>query len=256
MDRFEEALTDRGWAMLPSAVPEALVHRLRGELDRVCAEQRVIQVRNGVDAGADGTAHHLPCAGAVFLELLEHFVTLAPFDRYFEGPYILNTYGGVLNLPNGGSYVGRVHRDQRTHSGGFRLMAQALVMLDAFTEHNGATFLLTGSHRLGDKPSDDRFFREADRATGAAGSIVLFDSNLWHAAGVNRSDAPRRALTLAVTRPFIKQQLDYPRALGYERAESLSPALRQLLGYNARVPVTLDEWYQPLERRLYQRDQG
>jgi len=192
----------------------------------------------------------------VFLELLERFVTLAPFDRYFDGPYILNTYGGVLNLPNGGSYVGRVHRDQRTYSGGVRLMAQALVMLDAFTEHNGATYLLTGSHRLGEKPSDDRFFREADRVTGPAGSIVLFDSNLWHAAGVNRSEAPRRALTLAVTRPFIKQQLDYPRALGYERAESLSPALRQLLGYNARVPVTLDEWYQPLERRLYQRDQG
>ena len=256
MDGFDQALSDRGWAILPAAVPAELVERLRGDLDRVCTEQQALQRRNGVDAGADGTAHHLPCAGAVFLELLEGLAGLVGFDRWFGGPYILNTFGGLQNLPNGPSYVGRVHRDQRTFSGEFRLMIQALVMLDRFTADNGATYLLTGSHRLRDQPPDDRFFREAERATGPAGSIVLLNSNLWHAAGVNRSQSPRRALTLAFTRPFVKQQLDYPRALGYERGESLPLLLRQLLGYNARVPVTLDEWYQPPQRRLYQRDQG
>jgi ectoine hydroxylase-related dioxygenase (phytanoyl-CoA dioxygenase family) len=115
---------------------------------------------------------------------------------------------------------------------------------------------LTGSHRQPKRPSDDEFFQRAVRAVGPAGSIVMFDSNLWHAAGVNRSDRPRRALTLAFTRPFIKQQLDYPRALGYECGDSYSPALRQLLGYNARVPTSLDEWYQPPQKRLYKPDQG
>jgi len=192
----------------------------------------------------------------VFLEALERLVELTAFDRYFSGPYILNTYGGLLNPPNATSYVGRVHRDQRTYTGDFRLMAQALVMIDPFTDENGATYLLSGSHRLRDAPADDRFFAESERATGPAGSIVMFDSKLWHAAGVNQSASLRRALTLAFARPFVKPQLDYPRALGYERGERLSPALRQLLGYNARVPVTLDEWYQPPERRLYRRDQG
>jgi len=54
----------------------------------------------------------------------------------------------------------------------------------------------------------------------------------------------------------MKQQLDYPRALGYARCEALSPALRQVLGYNARVPASLDEWYQPPDKRLYKREQG
>jgi ectoine hydroxylase-related dioxygenase (phytanoyl-CoA dioxygenase family) len=134
-------------------------------------------------------------------------------------------------------------------------MAQLLVMLDEFTEENGATYMLGGSHRMKERPGDDAFFRDATRAVGPAGSIVLFDSNLWHAAGTNRSSRPRRALTIAFTRPFIKQQLDYPRAMGYER-DGLSPTLRQLLGYNARVPASLDEWYQPPEMRLYKRDQG
>jgi len=251
-----DALCGQGWALLPDVVPAATVARLIGELERVYHDQRALQVRNGVGGGTDGTVHHLPCAGGAFIEFLDSGYGQAVLDAFFAGPYILNTYGAVLNLPNDPSYVARVHRDQRTFSGAIRLMAQLLVMLDDFTEANGATFFLSGSHGLSERPPDSRFFRDAVRAIGATGSIVVFDSNLWHAAGMNTTSLPRRALTLAFTRPFVKQQLDYPRALGYERAQTLSPRLRQLLGYNARVPASLDEWYQPPERRLYQRDQG
>jgi hypothetical protein len=251
-----DAMRQDGWTMLPSVVPSELVGRLIAELEEVYLAQRALQVRNGTGDGADGTVHHLPCAGGAFLELLEAGYGQPVVSRFFDGPYILNTYGGVLNLPNDPSYVSRVHRDQRTFSGEFRLMVQLLVMLDDFTEQNGATYLMSGSHRLADRPSGEQFFRNAVRATGSAGSIVVFDSNLWHAAGTNTTTSPRRALTLAFTRPYIKQQLDYPRALGYERAESFSPELRQLLGYNARVPASLDEWYQPPARRMYRRDQG
>ena len=256
MRAADQSLAEQGWALLPSAVPASMLDPLRHALDRACAGQRAVQIRNGVGDRAEGTAHHLPCAADVFLDLLAWLVEAAPFEEHFGGPYILNTYGGVMNLPNAASYVGRVHRDQRTFSGDYRLMVQALVMLDAFSAQNGATYLLSGSHRVPEAPGEARFFAEAERAIAPEGSVVIFDSNLWHAAGSNLSSAPRRALTLAFTRPFVKQQLDYPRALGYERADTLSPALRQVLGYNARVPVTLDEWYQPADRRLYRRDQG
>jgi hypothetical protein len=245
-----------GWALLPSHLPGGLTRRLAAQLDEAYGEYRALQLRNGMGEGTDGTLHHLPCAGGVFLELLEADHGQAVLQSFFDGPYILNTYGGVLNLPNDASYVARVHRDQRTFSGDLHLMAQILIMLDDFTEANGATYLLTGSHRSAERPPDELFFLDAVRAVGAAGSILMFDSNLWHAAGINRTDRPRRALTLAFTRPFMKQQLDYPRALGYDRGETFSPALRQLLGYNARVPVSLDEWYQPPDKRLYKREQG
>jgi len=162
----------------------------------------------------------------------------------------------VLNLPSELSYVGRVHRDLRSFSGDLNLMVQLLIMLDDFTEDNGATYLLSGSHRAADKPSDELFFANAERAIGGAGSIVVFNSNLWHAAGANRTGTARRALTIGFTRPFLKQQLDYPRALGYEFGDTISDTLRQVLGYNARVPATLDEWYQPPEKRMYRPGQG
>ena len=254
-DVFESLRRD-GWTLVPGVLDAAFRQQLITELERVYVAQRELQIANGIGDGTDGTVHHLPLAGGAFLELLERNPLAELLDQFFGGPYIVNTYGGVLNLPGNLSYVGRIHRDLRSFSGTLPLMAQWLVMLDEFTDDNGATYLLSGSHRLADAPDEEDFFQRATRAVGPAGSIVMFDSNLWHAAGANKSAGPRRALTIAFTRPFLKQQLDYPRALGYVQAERLSPRLRQLLGYNARVPATLDEWYQPPDRRMYRRDQG
>jgi hypothetical protein len=245
-----------GWVVFPRLVDPAFVARLLEDLERAYVAQREMQIRHGVGEGTDGTVHHLACMQASFLEFLDRNYCGDRLTRFFSGAYVLNTFGGVLNRPLDVTYVGKVHRDLRTFCGDLNLMAQLLVMLDDFTEENGATYFLSGSHLRKDRPEDEEFFGRASRVVGRAGSVVFFNSNLWHAAGVNRSDAPRRALTIAFTKPFIKQQLDYPRALGYDRVETFSPTLRQLLGYNARVPASLEEWYQPPEKRLYQRDQG
>ena len=245
-----------GWVLLPEVLDIGLRDRLIRGMELAHVKVRKIQSANGVGEGTDGTVHHLPLIDDVFLEFLEQRYCENLLGAFFGGPYILNTFGGVLNLPKNLSYVGGIHRDQRTFSGDLPLMGQLLVMLDDFTEDNGATYFLDGSHRQPEKPDKDFFFANASRSVGRAGSIVVFNSNLWHAAGANLTTIPRRALTLNFSKPFLKQQLDYPRALGYERVRTLSPEVRQLLGYNARVPETLEEWYQPADRRLYQRDQG
>jgi hypothetical protein len=254
-----DQLARDGWAIVPDALEAGQVDRLREDLELAYRLQRKIQIRNGVGDGTDGTVHHLPCMEGRFLELLERNPCAEPLRRFFGGPYVLNTFGGVLNLPQGVAdvaYVGKIHRDLRTFCGDMNLMAQLLVMLDDFTEENGATCFLSGSHTAPQRPDDADFFRRAARAVAKAGSIVMFNSNLWHAAGVNRSGATRRALTLVFTKPFIKPQFDYPRALGYDRGPAFSETLRQVLGYNARVPATLDEWYQPPDKRLYRPGQG
>jgi ectoine hydroxylase-related dioxygenase (phytanoyl-CoA dioxygenase family) len=53
----------------------------------------------------------------------------------------------------------------------------------------------------------------------------------------------------------MKQLLDYPRALGYNRVGEFEPTIQQLLGYHSRVPANLDEWYQPFSERMYKKNQ-
>jgi hypothetical protein len=244
-------LSSQGWIVLESVIPNPLIERLRLELESAYSVCREIQIRNGIGKETPGTLHHLVAFKGAFLQLLEQLPCRDLTHDYFAGPFILNSFGGVLNSAENGSYVGQVHRDVRFFTGDLPLMLNMLIMLDDFTVENGATHVLSGSHRKPEKPDDDYFFEKADRVCGKAGSCLLFNSNLWHAAGVNRTSLPRRALTLTWTRSCIKQQLDYVRLLGETSVAAMDDSLKQLLGYYSRTPSTLEEWYLPPERRFY-----
>ena len=250
-----ESLLKKGWVILPEIVDKDLVNRLRKGIDEAYAVCRSIQVKNGIAENTDGTVHHLLCFEGPFLDFLKQNYCGDIISAFFQSPYILNTYGGVINLPNKASYVANIHRDIRTFYN-IPMMMNMLVMLDDFTVENGATYLLSESHLKDEKPDSDFFYKNATRALGKAGSILLFDSLTWHAAGLNTTVATRNALTLAFTRPFMKQQMDYPRFLGYDRKEEFSDEVKQVIGYNSRVPSNLDEWYQPPAKRFYQPGQG
>lgn len=256
-DRAKEALQMQGYALFERAIDAELLDPLRTDLECLYRKRRTVQKRNGIAQGMSGTCHHLLGENSAMDRLMASLPLHDVIRWFFAGPYILNSFGGVLNDPaREDGYIAAIHRDVRTHSSEFKLMLNMLIMLDEFTTGNGATYLLPGSQNTAEKPNEKSFFAKADRARGMAGDIVLFDSRLWHAAGENRSAAPRRALTLTFSRPFMKPQLDYPRYLGDAYGASLPPAVRQVLGYEARVPETIDEFYQPPLRRAYKADQG
>ena len=130
-------------------------------------------------------------------------------------------------------------------------MLNMLVMLDDLTPENGALYLLGGSHEIEDRPVVEKFFKESDRAVGKRGDILFFNSNLWHAAGINKTQQETKEITITFTKPFMKQQLDYPRSVGYDELEKMSPKVQQMVGYFARTPSTLEEWYQKPKNRFY-----
>jgi Phytanoyl-CoA dioxygenase (PhyH) len=254
-EQFTNSLKSNGWVKFDNVLKPELIKQLNTALMSAYANCRAIQLQNGVDVNTDGTVHHLLGQDESFLNLLKDNPLLAQIKAYFNHDYILNSYGGVINTKHKLSYVGNIHRDIRTYYN-VPMMLNMLVMLDDFTLENGATYMLTGSHLRDEKPDKDLFYATSDRAVGKAGDIILFDSLLWHAAGENFTDYVRRALTLTFTRPFMKQQLDYPRLLGYDKGEMFSDELRQILGYNARIPSNLNEWYQPADKRFYKPGQG
>jgi len=81
--------------------------------------------------------------------------------------------------------------------------------------------------------------------TAAAGSAVVFDSMLFHRGGVNTSARPRRGLNHLYGLPFVKQQIDLPRALGGRYSED--EALARFLGYESAAEESVVAWR---EKRL------
>jgi hypothetical protein len=257
VDDYVSQMSRRGWVVIPAAVDPELVSRMLEDIEKAWITCHAIMERNGVANDAELTVHHLIGQQRSFLDFIDDLEPLMPYlEHYFQGKFILNSFGGAINTKGRTSYAQRVHRDIRSYSGDMPLLLNTLVMLDEFTPENGATWMMSGSHKAAEKPSDEVFRAGAEQAVGPVGSILIFNSNVWHAGGSNQTDRPRRSVTPMFCKPFIKPQFDYPRAVGYERADELKPHVRQVLGYNARVPATLDEWYQPPARRMYHGDQG
>ena len=148
------------------------------------------------------------------------------------------------------------HRDFPRYLNGYIASVCALFMISDFTVKTGATYVVPGSHQKADVPDADHLITKAVTAEGPAGSMIVFDSTLLHAAGYNVSGKDRLGINHQFTRSFFKQQIDYVRALGDEFVTSLPERGQQLLGWYTRVPTSLDEYYQPTEKRLYRGGQG
>ncbi len=70
-------------------------------------------------------------------------------------------------------------------------------MLSPFTRENGGTLVIPGSHRAATNPTGDNGvdstmpYPTETQVTGDAGSVLIFDSRLWHSVAPNQSDHPR-----------------------------------------------------------------
>lgn len=257
-NQFEKNMDEKGWHIFHEIIPQDLIQRMLADMEKAYFTCREIQIKNEIPENNEGTVHHLVELGQSYLDYLALSEQFNPcFEYYFRGKYILNSFGGNINKKGIFSYASNIHRDIRSYSGDLPLLLNTLVMFDDFTAENGATWLMTGSHKTHPElPDEQAFHAVAEQAIAKAGSVLVFNSNLWHRAGKNITDHPRRSVTPMYCKPFIKQQYDYSRALGYENVKDYSSWLKQILGFNARIPATLSEWYQPKEKRMYQPDQG
>lgn len=253
---FDRQMSEDGWAIFKNVLPKEFCERLRNDIARHVVRCGELQIKAGIPGAPDGTAHHTVGFGDSLDEFLEKDFLANYITRFFGGPYILHAFNPIINFPGKHNYVQRIHNDAHMNTSKFCMQLNLLVMVDEFTLQNGATHILSGSQLDAVPPPEQLFFQEAERITGPQGSIVIFDSRLWHAAGKNHSAYPRSALTMSLCRPFLKPQMDYARMLGVEYGATLSKEMRQLLGYNARVPTSLDEWYQPAGYRMYHSNQG
>jgi len=252
-------LKEQGYTIIKNLVQDNWLDLLRDALDDAFVEHRKIQINNNNDVQTSGVALHVLLSNTIFIEFLDDLQKKGFFkflsESFFNGKCIINSFSGLDNLPNQPNFSAIVHRDLRFYSGEFPIMLNCLLMVDDFTIENGGTYLLPYSHIEERKPNDEEFFKNAVQAVGKKGDMLVFNANVWHSSAPNHTQNHRRAIPITVSKSFMKQLLDYPRAIGYDKIDNFSLDLQQLLGYHSRVPASLDEWYQPENKRFYKKDQ-
>ena len=103
--------------------------------------------------------------------------------------------------------------------------------LTDFTEENGATRLVPGSHRWDHSPEYGRHY-DSIPAEMERGSVLVWHGSLWHGGGGNRTDARRYGIAMNYCAGWVRQQENQQLGLSLETVRGFSPRLRQLCGFD------------------------
>ncbi|APV49652.1 hypothetical protein BWI17_08155 [Betaproteobacteria bacterium GR16-43] len=249
------AMQTRGYNVIPGFLDLPHCDRLRSALQRAvdAYQPRAQSERSTLDRYL---LHDLVCRDLEVARLLDD-PRLQPLVAPLLGEHwIMYAFTSSSVPPEGTNYGRRVHVDSPRFVPGYASNVGLIWALDAFTRENGGTEVLPGSHSSAETPSDEYFDRNCVTLECPAGSLVVFQARLFHRTGMNRSKNFRHALTMNACRSFMKPRMDWVRFVPQEIAGALGPQGRRLLGYDTRLPTSLDEFFVPEGERLYKPNQG
>ena len=238
-----------GYVILPDVLDPPFIERARRELEQAIA---VDTGRYGPRAERDyGMVMLCALHGGCFLDLFDNDRLVAPFSAVLGDEWIVYAYTSSSMPPGGGNYSVRIHVDSPRIIPGYVTNMGATILLDDFTEENGATWFLPGSQEQADTPSEAQFYGNGRRVIARAGSVFFFNARLWHAGAINKTSSWRHALTINACRSYMKQRIDIPRAMNGMDLTAVSDRVKQKLGFFAQPPASLEEYYLPPEQRSY-----
>lgn len=243
IDQHVEAITIKGYTIINDLLDGATLDALRQGID---ATYRLQEESFGKQELADIQETDVCRAPLLydfsFVELARHPKVLAVIERILGDWYILNLQNAVINRPGVDHHQSSWHRDlpHQNFVISQPLAVNALFAIDDFSAATGATCVMPYSHQSESLPSARYIDNNQVSVTMTAGSAVVFDAMVFHRAGANTGDTTRRAVNHLYTKPIIKQQYDFPRAL--EGLQDVDPATARLLGFTSQVPLDDNAW--------------
>jgi ectoine hydroxylase-related dioxygenase (phytanoyl-CoA dioxygenase family) len=242
-DAIDACVAQRGAAVVEGILDGGLVERVNGEIDAwllrhagagtPASGSRVYDAFLGHRTiRLHGLANKLPSAP----DVLAHELILGWARRMLRpvaDGIVLNAGELIQIEPDEPAQF--LHRDSDSWPamprGQNPLVVNCIVAFGEFTTANGATNLALGSHTwpVGRHPGSHEIVQPELRA----GDALLFRGDIIHGGGANRTDRPRRGVSLSYCagwlRPVENSFLNVPP----ERACSLPADVRALLGYVA-----------------------
>ncbi|MFT6197423.1 MAG: ectoine hydroxylase-related dioxygenase (phytanoyl-CoA dioxygenase family) [Nonlabens sp.] len=254
----DELLYGKGYIILPRIFSEEEVKEANNRIQDCIAkeEQKVTHFQ-----GANKDKMHLQKRvwnllnkGDIFIKMVQHPKVMEIVGDFLGSEFCLGSIAANCILPSGPGqepHVDYPYWDMykkktfpQNMNASFPLNCQVTVLLNDFTEENGATGVLPYTQKLCRYPNEEdikRYYKESEQMIGKAGDIAIFYGLTWHSAMPNKTlDQIRSAILIQYLPKFIKPLEDQKRGVKKEIIENASPVLKRLLGFDYPYPKILD----------------
>ncbi len=190
-------IRDDGYTVIERAADPGLVAGLKAAVERIEREHNLSLAKTSFEGFKTLRINNLLTYDDLFWQVPLHENVLPIVERVLDRECLLSSFCSLVLGP--GQEAQPIHEDTqliplpRPH---IPIVLNAIWALSDFREDNGATRIVPKSHRLDHAPEYGKDY-EAVTATMPAGSVMLFDSALWHGGGANVSSERRFAFSCA-----------------------------------------------------------
>ncbi len=225
-------MDEHGYAVVEHVLGLEQVAAIKADLDRVLAD--VPLGRNEFEGFRTKRIYNLFAKTGAMDDVALHPLLLGVLDDVL-GNYQFSAPVGIQIGPGEPAQV--LHHDDLVYPLPWphdEVVVNSMWAFDDFTEANGATRIVPGSHRRAEQAYQDG--QPTIALAMPAGSVVFYPGTVLHGGGANTTDRARLGVILEFVSAWIRPQENH--VLGVPKAvvRTLPDRLQELLGYNVYPP--------------------
>jgi ectoine hydroxylase-related dioxygenase (phytanoyl-CoA dioxygenase family) len=220
-----------GYTVIEGAMPRDLVEALAADLQRLETELAITPASNPFEGSRTVRIYNLLVHGKLYEAIPVNASALPVVERVLDPGCLVSSLSSISICP--GERAQPIHADDqliplaKPHAA---LVCNTMWAITDFTEENGATRVIPGSHHAKHSPV---FMQHYDSipACMPRGSVLVYHGSLWHGGGANRSTGRRVGIAMNYCAGFIRQQENQQLGIPRDIAAGFSPRLQELVGY-------------------------
>jgi ectoine hydroxylase-related dioxygenase (phytanoyl-CoA dioxygenase family) len=231
IDGHLASIAEQGYTVLPGVISPDLRGALLEDLDRLHAELGTRPARNDFEGTSTLRVYNLLAHGPIWQQVPVHPAVLPIVEGVLDPGCLVSSLSSIAIGP--GETEQPIHADDqiiplpKPH---VATVCNSMWALTDFTEENGATRVIPGSH-LEDRSPDYGSPYESIPAEMEAGSVLVWHGSLWHGGGANRTDERRVGIAMNYCAGWIRQQENQQLGIPVDVARTFEPRLRELCGF-------------------------
>jgi ectoine hydroxylase-related dioxygenase (phytanoyl-CoA dioxygenase family) len=231
VDDVVAAMDEHGYAVVERLLPPEQVASVRADLALVL--DAIPYGRNDFEGHHTKRIYNLFAKTRVMDEIALHPMLVGVLDQML-GHYQFSAPVGIEIGPGEAAQV--IHQDDIVYPLPWphpTVLVNTMWAFDDFTEANGATRIIPGSHRREDfDPAPVVERAHPVSVEMPAGSAIFYPGTVLHGGGANRTDRPRLGVILEFIAAWLRPQENHLIGVPRSIVRDLPPRLQELLGWN------------------------
>ena len=221
----------RGWTVVEDAIEPGLVDALAEDLDRLERELDVQPADNSFEGRSTLRVYNLLARGEVWWEVPVHPAVLPVVEGVLDNGCLISSLSSI-NIGSGET-AQPIHADDqliplpKPHPA---TVCNTMWALTDFTEPNGATRVISGTHLADDSPVYGQHY-DSEPALMKRGSVLVWHGSLWHGGGANQTDQRRVGIAMNYCAGYVRQQENQQLGIPLEMVKRMPRRLQELVGY-------------------------